>query len=154
MGFGMNKFQLVIVFVLFVVYVVFNGLIFFFILFVYIGVLVVNVFVVIVGMFVGMSFFGYIMKRLLFGMRIFFIMVLFGLVIVFVVNIFMKLNEMSIIISFIVILLFVGLIVYDIQCFKEFFMVEGVDEVNCVCVVINGVLSLYINFIVMFVYLL
>lgn len=154
MGFGMNKLQPATALALFAVYAALNGLTLSPILLVYTGASVVNAFLVTAGMFAGMSFIGYTTKKSLSGLGTFFTMALFGLVIASVVNIFMNSGTMSTIISYCAIPLFAGLTAYDTQRLKDFFMVEGADEANRARVAINGALSLYINFIAMFVHLL
>lgn len=154
MGLGMNKLQPAASLGLFVTYAALNGLTLSPILLVYTGASVVNAFLVASAMFAGMSFIGYTTKKSLSGLGTFFTMALIGLVVVSVVNIFMQSNMMSTIISLIAVPLFAGLTAYETQNLKEAFMVEGADDVNRARVAIQGALSLYINFIAMFIHLL
>ncbi len=154
MGFGMHKLQPAVALSLFAGYAVLNGFTLAPILLVYTGASIVNAFLVTTAMFAGMSFVGYTTKKSLSGLSTFFTMALIGLIAASVINIFMNSDAMSTAISFIAIPLFAGLTAYDTQRLKEFFMVEGADEANRARVAISGALSLYINFIAMFIHLL
>lgn len=154
MGFGMHKLQPTVALSLFAGYAVLNGFTLAPILLVYTGASIVNAFLVTTAMFAGMSFVGYTTKKSLSGLSTFFTMALIGLIAASVINIFMNSDAMSTAISFIAIPLFAGLTAYDTQRLKEFFMVEGADEANRARVAISGALSLYINFIAMFIHLL
>ena len=82
-------------------------------------------------------------------------MALIGLIIASVVNIFLKNYMMDIVISAIGVLIFVGLTAYDAQKIKEM-MYENGSEVNDFTqkLAVLGALSLYLDFINLFLYLL
>ena len=79
---------------------------------------------------------------------------LIGIIVASIVNIFVKSSGMNLIISYIGVLLFVGLTAYDSQKIKEMLMQapdagEGMQKLALL-----GALSLYLDFINLFLYLL
>ena len=83
----------------------------------------------------------------------FLIMGVIGLIIASIVNIFMQSGTMNLVISFVGVLLFAGLTAYDTQRIKSMYSyVAGTDMVGKT--VIMGALSLYLDFINMFQFLL
>lgn len=140
----------------FYVFVFFMGLLFVWIFVVFIGFFIVQVFFVIFIVFVGLLFWGYIIKCDIFGWGFFLIMGVIGILVVFIVNIFFGFGVMSLVILVLGVLIFVGLIVYDMQNIKNiyFVYVYVMDEEWLGKVVIMGVLSFYFDFINMFMFLL
>jgi FtsH-binding integral membrane protein len=103
--------------------------------------------------FAGLSLVGYTTKRDLSAMGSFLIMGLFGLIIAMVINLFMHSSTLSLMISFIGVLIFAGLTAYDTQKIKSiYFQVQGSDFVGKSAVM--GALTLYLDFINMFLFLL
>jgi hypothetical protein len=87
------------------------------------------------------------------GFGTFLIMGLVGLLVASVINIFLQSGTMNLVISFIGVLLFAGLTAYDTQRIKSMYAyVAGSDMVGKT--VIMGALSLYLDFINMFQFLL
>ena len=105
------------------------------------------------GAFAGLSLFGYTTKKDLSGMGTFLIMGVVGLLIAMVINIFLQSSGLALAISFIGVLIFAGLTAYDTQRLKrEYEYLRGTDFVGKA--VIMGALSLYLDFINMFMFLL
>ena len=78
---------------------------------------------------------------------------LVGLVVAMIANIFIRSDTMSLVISFIGVLLFAGLTAYDTQKIKSiYFQVQGSDMLGKSAIL--GALTLYLNFINMFQFLL
>ena len=107
------------------------------------------------GTFAAMAFIGYTTKKDLTKMGGILLMALIGLIIASVVNIFLKNSMMDIVISAIGVLIFVGLTAYDAQKIKEM-MLDCGTEVNDFTqkLAVFGALSLYLDFINLFLYLL
>ena len=83
----------------------------------------------------------------------FLIMGVFGLIIAMVVNIFLQSSAMAFAISAIGVLVFAGLTAYDTQKIKEMYY-EGDDDAVAGRKAIMGALSLYLDFINLFVFML
>jgi uncharacterized protein len=120
---------------------------------VYTGGSIAQTFFATAGAFAGLSLWGYTTKKDLSGMGTFLIMGVVGLFIASVINIFMKSDTMSLVISFVGVLIFAGLTAYDTQKIKSMYSyVAGTDMVGKT--VILGALNLYLDFINMFMFLL
>jgi FtsH-binding integral membrane protein len=103
--------------------------------------------------YLGLSLYGYTTKRDLSGMGTFLIMGVVGLLVAMLINMFMQSSAMALAISAIGVLLFAGLTAYDTQRIKSMYaQVAGTDMMGKV--VIMGALSLYLDFINMFQFLL
>ena len=103
--------------------------------------------------FVSLSLYGYTTKRDLSGFGTFMLMGLVGLIVAMVVNIFLQSPAMDLAISVIGVLIFAGLTVYDTQKIKSiYFQVAGSDFVGKAAIL--GALTLYLDFINMFQFLL
>lgn len=114
---------------------------------------IAKVFFITAATFGAMSLYGYTTKRDLTGIGNFLIMGLIGLIIAAVVNIFLQSSMLEFAISAIGVLIFVGLTAYDTQKIKE-----GYDQTAGSDVLakgaIMGALSLYLDFINLFMMLL
>ena len=122
--------------------------------FVYTGASIFSTFLITAAAFGGLSLFGYTTKKDLTGFGSFLIIGLFGLIIASVVNIFLANSMMSFIISVLGVLIFAGLIAYDTQRLKMSYYQMGGDQ-SAISVATNyGALSLYLNFINLFQFLL
>jgi uncharacterized protein len=105
------------------------------------------------GAFAGLSLVGYTSKRSLSAMGAFCSMGLIGLIIAMLINMFFPMPGLSMAISVLGVLIFAGLTAWDTQRLKETYAhVAGTDMVGKV--VIMGALSLYLDFINMFQFLL
>ncbi|MES2291317.1 MAG: Bax inhibitor-1/YccA family protein [Pseudomonadota bacterium] len=103
--------------------------------------------------FAGLSLYGYTTKRDLSAMGTFLIMGVVGLVVAMLINLFLQSSAMALAISFIGVLLFAGLTAYDTQKIKSmYFYVAGTDMMGKS--VIMGALTLYLDFVNMFTFLL
>lgn len=103
--------------------------------------------------FGGVSLFGYTTKRDLAPFGTFLLMALFGLLAAMLINVFVQSSAMSLIISVVGVLLFAGLTAFNTQRIKSgYFAVRGTAYQAKSAVM--GALSLYLDFINMFMFLL
>ena len=103
--------------------------------------------------FAGLSLFGYTTKKNLQGFGTFLIMGVVGLLIAMIANIFLQSGTMSLIISAIGVLLFAGLTAYDTQRLKmQYEYLRGTEFLGKAAIM--GALTLYLDFINMFQFLL
>ena len=123
------------------------------ILLAYTGASVARVFLITAGTFGAMSLYGYTTKKDLSGMGSFLMMGLFGIIIAMIVNIFMKSPGVDYAISILAVGIFVGLTAYDTQRIRDMYY-EGDSSDISTKKAISGALSLYLDFINMFIYLL
>jgi FtsH-binding integral membrane protein len=114
---------------------------------------IVRVFFITAGTFGAMSLYGYTTRRSLAGWGSFLMMGLIGIIIAMVVNIFLQSEMMHFVISVIGVLVFTGLTAYDTQRIKEAYAESDGQDV-LVKKSIMGALSLYLNFINLFMMLL
>lgn len=123
------------------------------ILLVYTSASVAKTFFVTAAAFGSLSLYGYTTKRNLSGMGSFLIMGLFGLIIASVVNIFLGSSTMDFRISVAGVLIFAGLTAYDTQKIKLMYL-EADGRETATKKAVMGALSLYLDFINMFLFLL
>ena len=114
---------------------------------------IVQTFFVTAAAFGALSLYGYTTKRDLTAMGSFLIMGVFGLIIAMVVNIFLQSSALQFAISAIGVLVFAGLTAYDTQKIKEMYF-EGDDVLVAGRKAIMGALTLYLDFINLFTFLL
>lgn len=114
---------------------------------------IVQTFFVTAASFGALSLYGYTTKRDLSAMGSFLIMGLFGLIIASLVNIFLASSAVQFAISVIGVLIFAGLTAYDTQRIKEMYY-EGDDVAVAGRKAIMGALTLYLDFINLFMFLL
>jgi len=119
----------------------------------YTGDSIARVFFITSGTFGAMSIYGYTTKRDLTKLGSFLMMGLFGIIIASVVNIFMKSTMMYFVISILGVLIFVGLTAYDTQKIKNMYMASDSGELMGKKAVM-GALTLYLDFINLFIMLL
>ncbi len=138
----------------FILYSVLLGMSLSFIFLVYTGASIATTFMIAAGMFGVMAVTGYTTKTDLtkFGSIMF--MGVIGLVIAMVVNMFMRSSGMDYIISFLGVLIFTGLTAYDVQKLKRIGSraVAGTEDTRKLTIM--GALSLYLDFINLFLFLL
>ena len=141
---------------LFVIYAGLNGLTLSFIFLVYTRASIVSTFFICGGTFLACRLYGWTTKRDLTSLGGFFMMGLFGIIIASLVNMFIVSSAMSMVISYIGVLVFVGLTAYDTQKIKYMAMTQPADlEGGAVRKgAILGALSLYLDFINLFLMLL
>lgn len=120
---------------------------------VYTGSSIARVFFISASMFAGMSLYGYTTKRDLSGFGSFLFMGLIGLIIASVVNIFLASSALDFVISAAGVLIFVGLTAYDTQKIKSIYSeMDGQDVAAKKAIM--GALTLYLDFINLFIMLL
>jgi uncharacterized protein len=121
---------------------------------VYTGASIFQTFLITATAFGGLSLFGYTTKKDLTAMGSFLLIGLIGLVVASLVNIFLQSSMMSFIISVVGVLVFAGLIAFDTQRLKMQYYELGGDQAAMGVATNFGALSLYINFINLFQFLL
>ena len=113
----------------------------------------VRVFLITAGSFGALSLYGYTTKRDLTGVGSFLYMGLFGLIIAMLVNLFLKSSGLDWALSFIGVGIFSGLTAYDTQRLREIYnSVDSSETLSKKALI--GALSLYLDFINLFLYLL
>lgn len=120
----------------------------------YTGTSIASTFLITAAAFGGLSLVGYTTKKDLTGMGSFLIMGVFGLIIAMVVNMFLQNSMMALIINVLGVLIFAGLIAYDTQRLKMTYYALGGNQAAMGVATNFGALSLYINFINLFQFLL
>jgi FtsH-binding integral membrane protein len=141
---------------LFVLYAGLNGITLSFIFLVYTRTSIVSTFFVCAATFVACSIYGWSTKRDLTSWGGFLTMGLIGIIIASLVNMFIRSSGMSVIISYIGVIVFVGLTAYDTQKLKNMALTQpaGVEGAVARKGAILGALSLYLDFINLFLMLL
>jgi len=114
---------------------------------------VAQVFFITAAAFGGLSLFGYVTKRDLTGMGSFLIMGMFGLIIASLVNMFVHSGMISWIVSILGVLIFAGLTAYDTQRLKMTYYHLGGDQAAMSVATNYGALTLYLDFINLFQFL-
>lgn len=120
---------------------------------VFTGMSIARVFLITAGTFAAMSLYGYTTKRDLSQMGSFLMMGLIGIVIASLVNIFLASSALHFAISVIGVLVFVGLTAYDTQRIKEEYS-ESYGHEAVGKLALMGALSLYLDFVNLFMLLL
>jgi len=136
----------------FAIYSALNGVMFSFILAAYTGVSIATTFVVTAGMFGALALFGTTTKRSLAGAGQFFFMGLIGLVLASIVGFFWHSSALQFVISVVGVIVFTGLTAWDAQRLKV--MATAVPEGRFGSYAVVGALSLYLDFINLFLFLL
>lgn len=157
MSFGYARLSAPVMMTLFLVYAGVNGISFGFILPRYTTGSVVGCFVSASAMFGVMAVMGYTTKKDLTSFGRIMMMGLIGIIIASLVNLFLKSGTMDYVISFIGVMVFTGLTAYDVQKLKrigEGIEFEGTPAVEVKKRSIMGALSLYLDFINLFLMLL
>ncbi len=123
---------------------------------VFTGVSIAQTFFITAIAFAGLSLYGYVTKRDLSGMGTFLMMGLIGLLVAMVVNIFLASSALAFAISVIGVLIFAGLTAYDTQKIKTDYIqhAQSMDQEWLAKSAIMGALTLYLDFINMFMFLL
>lgn len=140
---------------LFMLYSVLNGCTFSIYFIVYTSSSIASVFFITAGMFAALALYGYTTKRDLSGFGRFLFMGLVGIIIASLVNIFMQSQPLMWAITYIGVFVFAGLTAYDTQKLKELGDQLSQDDPNMFRrFVILGALTLYLDFINLFIMLL
>ena len=153
MSFGINKMSASKAQTTFWVFSALMGLSLSSFLLIYTGMSVTRVFFICSATFGAMSIYGYTTKRDLTKLGSFLMMGLIGIIIASLVNIFLKSSMMYFVISILGVLIFVGLTAYDTQKIKNMYTSSDSGEVIGKKAVM-GALTLYLDFINLFIMLL
>jgi FtsH-binding integral membrane protein len=151
---AINKLSLTTATLLFTLYSVLNGATLSVIFLAYTLSSIASVFFITSATFGAMALYGYFTKKDLSSWGRILFMALIGIIIATVVNIFLKSGALNMIVSYVGVLVFVGLTAYDSQKIKEMLLQapdagEGMQKIALL-----GALSLYLDFINLFIYLL
>ena len=156
MSFGFQRLSSAIMTLLFIAFSVLMGMSLSFVLIVYTAASVYKTFAIAAGMFGVMAILGYTTKTDLTRFGSIMIMGLIGLMIAMVANFFLQSSTMDYIISVIGVLIFTGLTAYDVQKLKR--IGAGISgelvDANTRKLSIMGALTLYLDFINLFLFLL
>ncbi|MGV2495530.1 Bax inhibitor-1/YccA family protein [Pelagerythrobacter aerophilus] len=153
MSFGVNRFSKTALQAMFWAFAALMGLSLSTIFLVYTGASIAATFFATAAAFAGLSLFGYTTKKNLSGIGSFLIMGVIGLLVAMVINMFLQSPGLMYAISFIGVLIFAGLTAYDTQRLKQqYFQLRGTEFAGKAIVL--GALSLYLDFINMFQFLL
>ncbi len=153
MSFGANKMSTGTLQVLFWSFAVLMGLSLSRIFMIFTGESIAQTFFATSVGFLGLSLWGYTTKKDLTGWGSFLIMGVIGLIVAMVINIFLQSPLMHYVISALGVLIFAGLTAWDTQRLKSMYSyVAGTDMMGKT--IILGALSLYLDFINMFQFLL
>ena len=141
--------------ILFVIYSILNGVTLSFVFIAYTLTSIASTFFITAGTFAAMSLIGYNTKRDLSVIGRYLLYALIGIIIASIVNIFVASSPLQWIISFAGVIIFVGLTAYDTQKIRKMFLMYG-DSVNegTQKLALMGSLTLYLDFINLFLYLL
>ncbi|MCP4744652.1 MAG: Bax inhibitor-1/YccA family protein [Desulfobacteraceae bacterium] len=151
-----NKLQAGTATMLFLLYAALNGATFSYIFVVYTNTLIATTFFICASSFLALSVYGWTTKKDLTGLGRFMMMGFWGILIATVVNFFLHSSGMQMIISYIGVLVFAGLTAYDTQKIKMMALSQPAN-IGAAAVrkgAILGALQLYLDFILMFQYLL
>ncbi len=153
MNAGINRFSTATLQGLFWAFATLMGLSMSTIFLVYTGASIASTFFASAAAFAGLSLYGYTTKRDLSGMGSFMVMGLVGLIVASIINIFLKSSALYWVISSVGVLIFAGLTAYDTQKIKSMYQyVAGTDMLGKSAIM--GALTLYLDFINMFQFLL
>lgn len=137
---------------LFYLYSALNGIVLAPIFIVYTGVSIATTFAITAGTFGAMTIFGYVTRQDLSKMGSFLSMALIGMIVCMLVNLFMKNAMFDMLISGACVLIFVGLAAWDTQAIKRQCAMADPSDLGKVATM--GALSLYLDFINLFLHLL
>ena len=139
---------------LFILYSVLTGVTFSTIFLVFDLGTIASAFFVTAGTFFAMSLIGYVTKMDLSRIGNVLYMMLIGLLIATIVNIFVASTTLYWITTYAGVIIFVGLIAWDTQKLKQIFYEYGIDDENGQKLALLGALTLYLDFINLFLFLL
>jgi FtsH-binding integral membrane protein len=153
MSFGMTRMRTSTLQMLFWAFAALMGLSMSTLFLAFTGVSIAQTFFATAAAYLGLSLWGYSTKRDLSGMGTFLIMGVVGILVAMLINLFLQSTAMALAISVIGVLLFAGLTAYDTQRIKSmYFYVAGTEMAGKT--VVMGALTLYLDFINMFQFLL
>ena len=151
---AINKLSLTTATLMFVLYSVINGAVLSSIFIIYTMSSIASVFFITAGTFAVMALIGYTTKTDLSSMGKILFMALIGIIIATVVNIFLKSTGLEMILSYLGVLVFVGLTAYDSQKIKNMLLMAPDASEGAQKLALLSALTLYLDFINLFIYLL
>ena len=151
---AINRLSLTTATLMFILYSVINGALLSYIFLAYTASSVATVFFITAGTFGAMALIGYTTKADLSSMGKVLFMALIGLIIATIVNVFVKSDGLTMILSYVGVLIFVGLTAYDTQKIKQMLMQAPDASEGAQKMALLGALTLYLDFINLFIYLL
>jgi FtsH-binding integral membrane protein len=151
---AINRLSLAMATLMFILYSVINGALLSSIFLIYTASSISTVFFITAGTFAAMALIGYTTKTDLSSIGKYLFMALIGLIIATFVNFFIKSSGFDYILSYIGVLIFVGLTAYDSQKIKQMLLQAPDAGEGAQKIALLGALSLYLDFINLFLYLL
>jgi len=151
---AINRLSLTTATLLFILYSALTGVTFSSIFVVYTMSSIGKVFFITAGTFAAMAFVGYTTHRDLSKMGGILFMALIGLIIATVVNLFIKSSGLELVLSYIGVLVFVGLTAWDTQKIKVMLAQQYDMSETSQKLALLGALELYLDFINLFLYML
>lgn len=151
---AINRLSLTMATLMFILYSVINGALFSSIFLIYTASSIATVFFITAGTFGVMALIGYTTKTDLTSIGKYLFMALIGLIIATLVNMFIKSEGFTYILSYIGVLIFVGLTAYDSQKIKQMLLQAPDAGEGAQKLAFLGALTLYLDFINLFIYLL
>lgn len=141
---------------MFAAYAILNGVTMSFIFLAYTMESIASTFLITAGTFAAMSAVGYFTKKDLSGVGRVLTMLLIGLIIATLVNFFVASSGFALVLNYIGVFIFVGLTAYDTQKIKNLVHEASMygDEEQTTKLALMGSLTLYLDFINLFLYLL
>jgi FtsH-binding integral membrane protein len=151
---AINRLSLTFATLMFVLYSVINGALLSYIFILYTTSSISTVFFITAGTFASMAIIGYTTKTDLSSWGKILLMALIGLIIATIVNVFIKSTMFNLILSYVGVLIFVGLTAYDSQKIKQMLLQTPDASEGAQKIALLGALTLYLDFINLFIYLL
>ena len=151
---AINRLSLTTATLMFILYSVINGAVLSSIFLIYTMSSIASVFFITAGTFGVMALIGYTTKKDLTSMGKILLMALIGIIIATTVNIFLKSSGLQMIVSYLGVLVFVGLTAYDSQKIKQMLQMAPDTSEASQKLALLGALTLYLDFINLFIYLL
>ena len=151
---AINRISLTMATLMFILYSVINGALMSYIFLAYTASSIATVFFITAGTFGAMALLGYTTKMDLSSMGKILFMALIGLIIATIVNLFVKSSGFTLILSYVGVLIFVGLTAWDSQKIKQMLLQAPDAGEGAQKLALLGALTLYLDFINLFIYLL
>ena len=151
---AINRLSLTTATLMFILYSVINGALLSSIFMIYTASSIAMVFFITAGTFGVMALVGYTTKTDLSSMGKILFMALIGLIIATIVNLFIKSSGLTLILSYVGVLIFVGLTAWDTQKIKQMLLQAPDAGEGAQKMALLGALTLYLDFVNLFIYLL
>lgn len=151
---AIEKLSLAVATLMFILYAVLNGVTFSTLFYVYTMGSLASTFFITAGTFGAMSVVGFFIKKDLSAMGKILLMALMGIIIATIVNIFVGSRGLDMIVTYLGVLIFVGLTAYDTQKIKKMFVMAPDASAHTQKYAVLAALTLYLDFINLFLYLL